>query len=180
MDMDNNNILWLATEMALVRFDPVTYSIENFDETSGIENDYICAVICDSSALSGFLLMQVFPVLILSRKNFVNYGIADGLSNSAYYTRNKYYSPDGIIYFGGKNGVDYFHPDQLRKNTTAPLMYLSGITIDNQRKLSAQDISAAGELKLTPRNNLIEIDFIGLTLCSSKRGHVSIPSGRIS
>ena len=162
LEMDKSNILWLATDMALVKFDPVTNAIKSYDRNYGIENDHICAVIADND---GFIWVSTHsgisrfdPV----KEEFVNYNTGDGLTNKSYYRRNKFYSSEGFIFFGGKKGMDYFHPDHIRSNPTAPMMYLSGITIDNQNKISGYDLIHAGEIKLTPSNNLLEIEFIGL------------------
>ena len=158
-----DNKLWLATDVALVRFDPLTHVSTSFDRSFGLDNDFITAVICTADGLIWISTHSGISSFDPVSEQFVNYSKSDGLSNVGYYSRSKHIDDQGVLYFGGKNGVDYFHPSQLRNNPTAPRMLLAGVTLNNEKKLSAHDLEENnGELHLTYKDDLLEIEIVGL------------------
>lgn len=161
--IDEQNILWLATDVALVRFDPLTYQARSYDRSDGLENDYISAVICAPDGTVWVSTHSGLSSFDPTSARFVNYSKGDGLANYSYYTRSKFLAADGTIYFGGKNGVDYFHPGALRQNPTAPIMFLTSVAIDNNLQHDASTAKYRdGRLDLTYRDQLIEIEITGL------------------
>ena len=163
IDVDSDGLLWLATDVALVRFDPVSFEMKTFDKNNGLANDYIASVICTPDGMvwvsthSG--IAEYDPV----RDVFVNYDASDGLSNFSYYTRSKYVSDAGVLFFGGKNGVDYFHPGKLRSNPTPPKMFLSSFSINNEIDFCGYtDEDFAGGLELSYQDKLLGFEFTGL------------------
>gem|GEM_PF-6745129 len=163
LDIDQNNMLWVATDVALVRFDPVTYKMTSYDRNDGFENDHISSVVCLPDGKIWVSTHSGISCLDPVTNEIVNYGEKDGMSNFSYYRRSKLYATNGTLYFGGKNGVDYFHPGHLRSNPTAPIMFLSGLTVNNGQKISGFDMpgDSAG-LNLTYRDKVLEIEFAGI------------------
>jgi streptogramin lyase len=160
--LDREGMIWAATDVALVRIDPVTLKITSFNHHSGIKSDYINALVCDASgmiwAATNDGVSSFDPVTL----QVVNYGADDGLLNKGYYSRCSFIGDDGTIYFGGPNGMDYFKPGSLRDNPTPPVMYLDGVVVDNMHKVRSADIANSQQLALTHKNDLIEISFSGL------------------
>ncbi|MEP6646078.1 MAG: two-component regulator propeller domain-containing protein [Saprospiraceae bacterium] len=168
LDIDQNNMLWLGTDVALVSFDPTTYQTKSYDRSFGISSDFISSVICGrdkliwSSTLSG--ISSFNPVT----HQFVNYSAIDGLSNTDYAIRSRYYSRDGIIYFGGKNGVDYFNPSKLRSNPTPPLMCLIAFNAVNKGITKSYTPADDDVIRLSHDDDLIEIEFAGIHFSDQK------------
>ncbi|HSF88596.1 MAG TPA: two-component regulator propeller domain-containing protein [Saprospiraceae bacterium] len=163
IDVDKSGLLWLATDMALVRFDPVTFEMKSLDKNDGLANDYIASVICTPDGLVWVSTHSGISRYDPASDVFVNYNATDGLSNYSYYTRSKYVSDAGVLYFGGKNGVDYFHPAKLRDNPTAPKMFLSSFSINNEVDFCGytfEDFSAG--LELSYKDKLLGFEFAGL------------------
>jgi hypothetical protein len=77
--------------------------------------------------------------------------------NSIYYTRNKFYDSDGYIYFGGTNGIDYFHPDLLREYPFDPGLRLTDFTVDGE----SVTIEASTAPSFNYKQDLIEITIAG-------------------
>ena len=161
--IDEQQILWLATDVALVRFDPLSGKARSYDRSDGLENDYISSVICTEEGMVWVSTHSGISSFDPADARFVNYSKGDGLANYSYYTRSKFLDDDGTIYFGGKNGVDYFHPRALRQNPTAPMMFLVSLSVDNTLQDDASTSKYKnGRLDLTYRDQLIEIEITGL------------------
>jgi ligand-binding sensor domain-containing protein len=163
LDIDQNNMLWVATDVALVRFDPVTYTMTSYDRNDGFNSDHISSVICLPDGKVWVSTHSGISCLDPEKNEIVNYSEKDGMSNFSYYRRSKLYTTNGMLYFGGKNGVDYFHPGQLRANPTAPVMFLSALTINNGEKISGYEMQGdSAELNLTYRDKVLEIEITGI------------------
>lgn len=159
----NQDILWLATDVALVRLDPVSFALKYYDKSNGLKNDYISSLICTKGGLIWLSTHAGITSFDPQKEVFVNYSSGDGLTNFSYYNTSKFHASDGTLYFGGKNGVDYFHPSQLRANPTQPLMLLSSLAINHKKKLSLYDLKKSdGKLELTYNEDLIEIEIAGV------------------
>ncbi len=157
-----DDILWLATDVALVRVDPSTMQITSYNRAHGFTNDFISAVLCGHDGQIWVSTNSGISAFDPKTELATNYSVADGLLNRSYYLASSYQSPDGMIYFGGENGVDIFNPAHLRKNPTAPRMHLAGITVDNKATFSSDDIACSGALNLTYKDDHIDIEFFGL------------------
>lgn len=58
------------------------------------------------------------------------YDVNDGLSNRWFNGNSASASPRGELFFGGPNGVDFFHPDFLDKNPTPPSVSLIEVSLN--------------------------------------------------
>ena len=161
--VDQNNIFWIATDAALVRFDPENFSMTSYDHSDGLANDYISAVLCVPEGLVWVSTHEGISSFDPVNVQFVNYTKGDGLANFSYYTRSKFYSDKGMIYFGGKNGVDYFNPASLRINPTSPRMVLTSLVVNSDQPMYESSTTESGErLNLSYKDDLLEIQITGI------------------
>jgi hypothetical protein len=78
-----------------------------------------------------------------------------------YYERAACIREDGTIYFGGKYGVDYFRPGEIRDNPTAPLMLLSGLQLFRDGKPHAYRLDGS-DIRLSYKDDLVMLEFTGM------------------
>lgn len=169
MAMDEHNMLWIATDVALVRFDVATRSLKTYDRSFGFESDYMSSVIYGKDGNIWLSTNSGISMFDPDTEQVVNYSLEDGLLNNNYYIGSRYQASDGTIYFGGENGIDFFHPEGLRKNPTEPRMHLTQVTIDNSRVFCATDLDTSGMLDLSYRDDQIEIAFSGMHFAAQEK-----------
>lgn len=167
--IDKNNILWIATDVALVRFDVATHHMTSYDRAYGFESDYMSSVICGKDGNIWVSTNSGISMFDPNTSQAVNFSLEDGLLNNNYYVGCRYQSADGTMYFGGENGIDFFHPADLRKNPTEPRMYLTEVTIDNFRTFCATDLDTSGILDLSYNDDQIEIAFTGMHFAAQNK-----------
>ena len=114
--IDKQNALWLGTDVALVRFDPVTYSVTSFDHSDGLENDFISSVVCTPDGMVWMSTHSGISSFDPQKKQFVKYSEKDGLSNFSYYTRSVYFSKEGVLYLEEK-WCNYLHLHNTSEST---------------------------------------------------------------
>jgi diguanylate cyclase (GGDEF)-like protein len=72
---------------------------------------------------------------------------------------------DGILYFGGSNGFNYFDPLHIAQNNHTPQVVLTGITKGNQ----SLAVGAQSRLELTYTDYLLALDFIALDYAAPEK-----------
>jgi ligand-binding sensor domain-containing protein len=55
---------------------------------------------------------------------FRNYTVSDGLQANEFNSGAVFKNKEGMIYFGGNNGYNVFHPDNIRDNPYVPTSFL--------------------------------------------------------
>ena len=159
--MDNDDMMWLATDAGIVHFDPDALTFKTYNSNDGLESDFISAILCTKDGMVWVSTHAGISSFNPMQQTFTNYNKADGLCNSSYYRRSKFDDGKGTIYFGGKNGVDYFRPSDLRKNPTPPRLFISNLFLNNQQELNPPE-SSDEILKLSYKDRLLEIELAAL------------------
>ncbi|MEO8210507.1 MAG: triple tyrosine motif-containing protein, partial [bacterium] len=102
-------------------------------------------------------------------KTFKNYDMSDGLSNLEFNEGAYFRHPDGTMYFGGNDGITYFHPDEIKDNPYIPNVVITDFEIFNQKVNGSFDnpflkknITYADEINLTFRESVFSFKFAAL------------------
>lgn len=129
---DKQGYLWLATfGGGLNRFDPRSGLFTYYREKEGLPNNVVYIVEPDDK---GFLWISTNSGI--SRFDprsgkFRNYTIDDGLQSNEFNSNAFGRGRDGLLYFGGSNGVNYFDPERFSENSFAPPVVITGFQIFN-------------------------------------------------
>ncbi|MGB3799574.1 MAG: two-component regulator propeller domain-containing protein, partial [Lewinella sp.] len=111
--------VWVASIEALYRYQFKTDTFREYTETSGIANAKVSSMIETEDGL--WIGTNVgISYFDYATDTFQNFDVNDGLINTIHLPEAVYRSPDGYLYFGGINGVDYFHPDSVAKQDPFP------------------------------------------------------------
>ncbi len=138
-------------------FNPETKIFRRFSERSGITSHVIYGIVIDESKMvwlsSDEGLFKYDP-----QTEIVNhYDIQDGLQNLEFSGGAYYKSSMGRIYFGGVNGLNYFHPDSITINTYVPPVVITSFKIFNiETKGEQKDIT------LSHNQNFFSFEFAAL------------------
>ncbi len=164
-DKDNN--LWIPSKGCLLKYDHekdlfIEYSFESEENRSiyGIEKDND-----DNIWLSSFNSIIKFNP---DSKEFRKYDYNDSLLNEEFIS-NICRDENGILYFGGTNGIDYFDPNEIKDNPSIPNIVITDFEIFNKTIDGSPDnrflkinIAHADEINLTHKENVISFKFAAL------------------
>ena len=105
-------------------------------------------------------------------ETFRNYFVTDGLQSNQFYWSASAKGMNGYLYFGGMNGLNFFHPDQIHNNTNLPRPVITELKIynipakvnvkGNREALLPEVISEVKELKLSYKENTLSFEFSAL------------------
>ncbi len=107
---DKDGIFWIASRDGLVRWDKKNSETQLFSDQNGFTNSNLNAVFEDDF---GFLWMSSDNGIIQFQKETFkvkNYNLRDGITHPEFNRISHFQDANGFIYFGGLNGVTYFHP----------------------------------------------------------------------
>ncbi len=173
--------LWLATENGLVQFDVERNEFQHYtDRNSNISSNAIRGVVADEkdklwiSTNAG--VSRFDPVT----KVFDNYDVEQGLQGRAFNARVYHQDKAGNIYFGGLNGLNVFHPDDIKGNPHAPKLLLTDMSLFDEELVPGEDtsllehVSVAKKISLSHDQNEISIGYTGLHYSSPLKNQYQV------
>ncbi|WP_418603997.1 hybrid sensor histidine kinase/response regulator transcription factor [Hwangdonia sp.] len=132
-------ILWIGTAgKGLKKYDIKLNETSVFTTENGLPNNVIYGILPDNDnnlwlssngGLTKFSLAQNAETPTV--ENYNNY---DGLQALEFNTGAYFKSPNGTLYFGGLEGVNWFHPNQISFNKVKPKTIISGFDIFNKNQ----------------------------------------------
>ncbi len=142
VDPENPDILWIGTKGGgLHRLNTQTMKFDYLNTKNGLPNDVIYAVLNDDE---GNIWMSSNKGIIRYTPNtgiIRNFTEEDGMQSNEFNTYTYGKTPNGALMFGGINGLNVFHPKDLKDNPHAPAVRITGLDINNAR-VDIRDSSA--------------------------------------
>ncbi len=131
-----NDILWVGTfGNGLKRFEIETGDVTNYTVEDGLPNNVIYGILSDDDDnlwLSSNLGLTKFKLEKNGEPSIENYNNYDGLQALEFNTGAYYKAPNGTLYFGGLDGINWFHPNQLTLNTVKPKTVINNLDLFNK------------------------------------------------
>ena len=173
---DSKDNFWVLTYGGgLNKLDRKSGKFIHFTEEDGLPNNVLYGVLEDSKGNLWFSTNRGISKFNSLDTSFVNFGVEDGLQanefNSGAYEKGK----SGMMYFGGINGLNYFHPDSIRGNSyVAPLLF-TNFQVNNKNvsisdsSLLQKHISLTDKIELNHNQNSFAFFFASLHYSFPKR-----------
>ncbi len=169
----SEGLLWMSTNAGLVKFNSTTEKITVYDVSSGLPDRKVKGFLEDSSGnlwlSTGNGLSRFNP----QTETFRNFDVSDGLQGKYFNWGAFHKSRSGKMYFGGRNGLNVFHPDSIKDNIVIPPIVFTdfqifdkSVKIDTAGKKGGftmpRHITAADEIVLSHRENAFSFEFAAL------------------
>lgn len=136
---DSKGTLWVGTHGGgLSRFDPETKSFQNFTENDGLPNNVIYGILEDEAG--NLWISTNFGLARFNPQDgiFRNFTASDGLQSNEFNQSAFSKDGNGVMYFGGINGLNIFKPNEIIDNPYPPKISLTSITTDGNPLESAE------------------------------------------
>lgn len=166
--IDRTGTIWLCDEGAgICRYLPEKDGFECYTAKDNLPSSIYYGLLDDDtgnlwiSSNSG--LIRYNPTM----KTSIRYTTEDGLQSNQFNFRSSLKSRDGVLFFGGINGFNSFHPFNLTLNTTRPNTAISSINIHKSGSSSESGdcilIPESGSIKLNHKVITFDINFESLS-----------------
>lgn len=109
------------------------------------------------------------------------YTVRDGLQDNEFNMTATFRDSGGRMYFGGIGGLTYFHPDELRPDSTMPPVHITGLRLYNapvpvatpEAEFSLpQTVLHTDHVRLRYHDRVITFDFAALNYTSPGKGRM--------
>lgn len=161
---DSDGSFWIATRGAgLLHWDAQTGRIEQYDTQKGMPHNNIHAVYPDSY---GFLWLPSDKGLVRFQKSsgFIQtFYKSDGLADDEFNLYSHYQDQDGTLFFGGINGITFFHPKEVPAYTGSqqPLYLVEAHSFNLKSGTSfvqAKNATPVQTLVLKPKDTYLDLN----------------------
>lgn len=118
--------LWIGTETGLNRYNEKTNDFDFYtSQKNGFSNDYIYSIIEDNNQELWLSTNKGIIKFNPKNKKVKNFTLKDGLQGYEYNIGANYKNKNGIIYFGGVNGINIINPDSVVYFKYAPQPHIT-------------------------------------------------------
>ncbi len=166
---DSKETLWIGTYSGgLNKLDRATGKFIKYTSSHGL-HDNIKGILEDDNNvlwLSTYCGIYRFDPLSHEVRNF---DFSDGLQSSEFNDGAFFKDNDGVMYFGGINGVTYFKPEEIVDNPHTPNIVITDFEIFNESVTGSagnpflkKNIIYADEINLTYRESVFSFRFAAL------------------
>jgi signal transduction histidine kinase/ligand-binding sensor domain-containing protein len=109
----------------------------NYTEKDGLSNNLVYAILEEKNGILWISTNNGLSKFINASEAsnhplFQNYDVSDGLQSNEFSPQAACNSSQGLMYFGGIDGINFFSPDNLRKNNNIPPIVITDFKIFNQ------------------------------------------------
>ncbi|MFD1256078.1 two-component regulator propeller domain-containing protein [Mucilaginibacter terrae] len=172
---DSKGNMWAGTGDGLLKIDVLTKQVETFGEAQGLSDGIIHKILEDKAGIIWFSTNKGVSWINPNRKIVTNYNSFNGLQSGSFERGAGIIDHNGMIFFGGAEGFNYFQPHlgiRINKNPT-PVVFTSlkigakEITSTDSDILIA-DISIANNIHLNYKQNF-SISYIGLNFTGTRQ-----------
>jgi signal transduction histidine kinase/streptogramin lyase len=159
---DQSGALWIGTRAGFNRFDRDTEVFAQYWVRDGLPHNAVVGILEDDTGRlwlsTGAGLSRFDP----QTETFRNYDARDGLQGDSFWRNSYHRSHTGEMFFGGENGLNAFHPEQIIDNAHVPPIVISTFSLFNQ--VVSTNLRPDEQIDLTHQENFLSFDFAALDL----------------
>ncbi|PTB91708.1 hybrid sensor histidine kinase/response regulator, partial [Marivirga lumbricoides] len=130
----HKNTLYVGTNGRSIKvWDITSQKIKNITVKEGLPNEVIYGILMDENEHLWISSNRGISKIVLSDSNpkVTNYSNYEGLQSFEFNTGAYTKAPDGTLFFGGLEGLNWFKPSEIPQNTSKPKTVISKIDLFN-------------------------------------------------
>lgn len=116
---DYSGIVWFGTNMGLIRCNAINLTTESYTTNDGLKSNVIVSILANKNELwlgtdNGLAEFQPDSGICKT------YALHDGIQEYEFSPRSAFKTMNGIMFFGGTQGINIFHPDSIHVKSLPP------------------------------------------------------------
>ena len=162
--------LWLGTDDGLIMFNKQTQKTEKWlTQKTGLLSEVIYSMEKDNN--DGLWFSSNMGISYLDLKTNIprNYDLNDGIQSMEFNTACSFKDDDGIMYFGGINGVNRFNPKDINISNFNPTPVITNVKINDIDLENKKLVPNYQHLTMSPEQNFAKIDFSTLNFSNTEK-----------
>ncbi|MCK5825159.1 MAG: response regulator [Ichthyobacteriaceae bacterium] len=166
---NNTNSLWLATDTGLILFNKKNNTFKVYNKSNGLLSNTVLGLLEDRSGNIWASTLKGLVKFNPGNNTIKSYTEQDGIQGNEFNEGAYFKNKDGIMYFGGTNGITYFNPDEIKNTVSNGGVFITDIKINNKyvgindtvngNVILSKDISYTKKITLSNNDKIININF---------------------
>ena len=168
--LSKNGELWAGTwGGGLNKYIPESNSFVSFSEDEGFASGVICGILEDDNGILWISTLNSITKFDPVNYSIKNYNFNDGLQKGEFNPDAHFKSTDGTMYFGGTQGINYFHPDEIYESNFEPQVVLTSFKVYNSDAKLKKNITFTEQIDLSYKDNNFSFEFSSLDFTSPEK-----------
>jgi len=175
--MDRKGAVWFGSlGGGLTKLNPRTKNVITYTTEEGLPDNTINSIVEDNNGYLWLSTNNGISRFDPRKQRFKNSGIDNGIQGFEYALGAGLRTTAGEIIFGGINGFNVIHPDNLVENDHIPPVVITGFSIFNKPVLPGvegsplrADILETKEITISYDQSIISFDFAALSFTAAER-----------
>jgi ligand-binding sensor domain-containing protein/signal transduction histidine kinase len=160
---DSAGLLWVGTYGGgLNRFDPTSGTSSHYRVPDGLANDSVYGILEDHQGRLWISTNYGISRFDPNTETFHNFDTQDGLQSQEFNFNAYFQNERGEMFFGGANGLNIFHPDDIVDNPYIPPVVLKSISQGGQPLDLEEAFEYTTQVSLRWPNNYFDFEFSAL------------------
>jgi ligand-binding sensor domain-containing protein/signal transduction histidine kinase len=171
---DRSGTLWVGSFDGLYRYDRQNESFTRYTEIQGLPSSTIRCILEDGVGRLWLSTDRGLSRFDPRTETFRNYDLSDGLQSNEFST-GCYQGRDEEMFFGGTDGFNGFHPENVRDNPYVPPVVITSFRLFNKpvtigaKSVIKKAIPYVDFLTLRHRDNVFSFEFAALSYANSHK-----------
>lgn len=173
---DRRGRFWVGRRNGLEYFDPANKTVGHYSIVDGLPSNNISSILIDHHDHLWLGTNNGLSNFDPDRKVFRNFDRHDGIQDEIFLGNVVFKNKEGLMFFGGVNGFNVFHPDSVSMhNPNPPQILISDFKIFNQSvlphqgKILSQHINDTDLLELSYKHSTISFELLALGFSQSEK-----------
>jgi two-component system sensor histidine kinase ChiS len=169
---DSRGTLWVGTTAGLAKMDESTGTFRTYSTKDGLPNETIYSILEDELGRLWIPTNRGLSRFDPIEEAFKTYDISDGLQDIEFNQSSALLGANGEMYFGGINGMNYFHPQDIRDNTYIPPVVITNMLLFNEPipigedSILKQAVPETATIELSYQDDFLAFEYAALHFSS--------------
>jgi ligand-binding sensor domain-containing protein/signal transduction histidine kinase len=158
--LDSKGNVWIGTREGLVCYDPAKEVFQHRLSTrEGLPSEAVCALQEDAKGNIWISTKKGLCRYSTQTSVLTRFSRADGLQEEEFSEGAGARTKDGMLWFGGRSGVVYFHPDSIQERSTPNNAVIVGLKKFGDRAALDEYIADAARIDLAYNDRVIAFEY---------------------
>lgn len=171
---DSEGNLWVGTYSGgLCKYNFEKDNFEIFSEENGFASNSVYGILEDDSKNLWFSTSRGITKFSLTDFEVKNFDQMHGVQNPEFNPSARLKTKSGYMYFGGVEGITYFHPDSIKEEKYSSSISITSFKIFNEETILPKNIIYTDSVTLDYDENIFSFEFASLDFTSPEKNKYS-------
>lgn len=160
--IDSEQDIWLATYSGLSKYIPQKENFITYTKDDGLPSNSIYAILEDDHKNLWLSTSKGLSKFDKENKKFFNFDYKFGVQQGEFIAAARCKLKDGRMFFGGSNGLTFFHPDSISTNYESVVPRIISFKIFNKEVSLPRSITYTDTIVVDYFDNMLSFEFSSL------------------